>query len=163
MRQKQAMAQSLPVMSQTLLQKQVIDGLTIQKKTIDFYEFVGMWFTISGWPNKHSLVRDMTPEEVQMAQQNSPMALAQLRLQAVLAQKQQDFQNKSQLLDQNQTAIAAREQMKLATKAEHDENAKNLDEARNQVFRQDFEHTSQPFSSTGEANPDLRGFGGPNT
>ncbi len=162
MRQKQAMAQSLPVMSQTILQKQVIDGLAAQDMVIDFYEFVGMWFTISGWPNKHSLVRKRTPEERQFAQQNSPMALAQMKLQAVQAQKQQDLQGKKELQDQKDTSIAARDQLKLATKAEHDENAKNLDEARNQVLRQDFEKSSQPFSTAGQAKLDLPGFGGQN-
>lgn len=162
MRQKQAMAQALPVMSQTLLQKQVIDGLATQGKKIDFFAFAGMWFTISGWPNKHELIVDMTPQEVQFFQQNSPMALAQLKTQATLAQKQNDLQGKKELQDQKDTSIAARDQLKLATKAEHDENAKNLDEARNQVLRQDFEHSSEPFSATGEANPNLKGFGGPN-
>ena len=78
---RRGMAQSLPTLINFLLNKDIIDALANQGKKVEFQEIVSMVYEVSGWPNKQSVIVDMTPEE-QQAHAARQQAAAQAAQQA---------------------------------------------------------------------------------
>ena len=58
MTSRQRMAQSLPMLLQSLLTDPMHQMLTQQGKKVDVNEAVNMWFDIAGWKNKATLIAD---------------------------------------------------------------------------------------------------------
>jgi hypothetical protein len=157
MKQKLAMAQSLPIIMQTLLQDVVTKDLAIQGKKIDFVKLMKMWFIVSGWPNEDSIIVDMTPEDQQRLQAQSP--IAQIQAKGQLQRQQQDHQAelKGKQIDHEQSALMARDITKQHLHAELDPNQQNLQRGVNEVQRRDLELEAGPESLTGQ--PAVGGFG----
>ena len=103
---RQRMAQSLPMLAQTLLTDPLHQMLQIQGKKISVDELCNMWFDIAGWKNKTSLVVDMTDDDKQRlaAQQpgNQQIATNNAKIQA-------QTQSKLQVQDSDNAARAYRE------------------------------------------------------
>ena len=131
---RQAMAQALPILIQYLEQNPVIQALAMEGKKIDQNQITKMVFESSGWRSYYSVVVDMTPEEKQQAQANQPGAIAQKQQQAAQAQLQMKLQNTQELASQNNMARSA-----------------------NEVLRHSFETAATPETLTGE--PGSTGFG----
>lgn len=106
---KSQMAQSLFMMMQLFDNQQVMQQLAQQGKKVNIEEILHMVHDLSGFKNYYDIIQDMTPEEIQRAQQNSPAGLAQAKAQATAQQKQTDFQQKQQVIDQENEARAARD------------------------------------------------------
>jgi hypothetical protein len=80
--QKRAAAQMLPVMAQTLLTDPMHTMLTQQGKKVDVEELTNMYFDVSGWKNKQTLIVDMTDEDKARAQATNPGAAQVAAVQA---------------------------------------------------------------------------------
>ena len=96
---RRAMAQSLPLLLNFLLNGDIISALADQGKKVEFQEILSMVYEVSGWPNKQSVVVDMTDEE-RAAHLASKQALAQA------AQQQSQQKADSELVDQKQEGQA---------------------------------------------------------
>jgi hypothetical protein len=128
---KQRMAQSLPMMAQTFLTDPMHQMLQAQNKKIDVNELANMWFDISGWKNKASLIVDMTPEEKQQAAMNNPAA--------------QKMQSEQQML-------AAKTNAQLQIQ-DSDNAARAYREVQRQIIQQELKN----MAVTGEPNPQMLG------
>jgi hypothetical protein len=103
---KRALAQNLPVFFQFVANDPVQQYLAVQGKKVNFEELVKMVFDVTGWPNKQSLIVQMTPEDQQrLAQQNAAMQAAALQTQKIQAEGQM----KSQLISQQNEERVARD------------------------------------------------------
>lgn len=103
---RQRMAQSLPMLAQSLLTEPLHTMLTQQNKKLDVNELVRMWFDISGWKNKTSLIVDMTQEDQQRAAAQNP---ANQKIAVQNAKLQGETNSKLQILDSDNAARAYRE------------------------------------------------------
>ncbi len=103
---RQRMAQSLPMLAQSLLTDPMHQMLGAQGKKIDINELVNMWFDISGWKNKSSLIVDMTAEDQQRAAVQNP-AMQKMMVDKAKIQGQTD--SKLQVQDSDNAARAYRE------------------------------------------------------
>lgn len=110
---RRQMMQTLPMFFQFIANQPVMDGLTQAGKKINWEELVSMVFDATGWPNKQTLITDLTQEDMaRMAQMNPQMQAGQMNAEKV----QQDTVAKSQLIEQqNEDRVARdiiREQLK---------------------------------------------------
>jgi hypothetical protein len=122
------MAQALPIMIQFITNQQTENQLAIQKKKVDIVEVLRMLFEVSDWKNFSDVIVDMNPEDDQRWQQMQPGAQVAAKAQAQQQMQNQAFNQKSQLIDQENIARAGRD-----------------------VMRQTLEKASMPFAVTGEA------------
>jgi hypothetical protein len=85
---KQAAAQIVPLLLQTLMNQAVQSALQVQGKKFDFAGFTEEWFELMGWDSEQFFV-PMTPADLQRAQeQNQAMQRAQGDLIKIGAQHQ---------------------------------------------------------------------------
>lgn len=117
MQARRAMAQSLPILSQYLANPSITEQLTIQGKKVNVQEVLRMFWETSEWKNYYDVVVDMTPEEMQRVQANSPAAAAQVKAQAMQQMQTEAFNRKEELADQENTGRAAREVLRHALEA----------------------------------------------
>lgn len=103
---RQRMAQSLPMMAQTFLTDPMHQMLQAQGKKLNVDELANMWFQISGWKNKSSLIVDMTPEDQQRAAMENPAVQKMMADKANIAAQ---TQSKLQIQDSDNAARAYRE------------------------------------------------------
>jgi len=130
------LAQALPILSSFLQNQFILQQLEGEHKKVDVPELIHMFMEAAEMSDQYyQLIADMSPEEIQRAQANSPAALAQVKLQAAQVQQQQQFAQKQELLDQENTGRAARD-----------------------VIRHAIETSASPEAIEGE--PGSRGFGG---
>lgn len=134
MQARRSMAQALPILIQFLTSEQTTQQLSLQHKKVDVAMLLKMMFEVSDWRNYYDVVVPMTPEEEQRAHAMSPAGQQQAKAQGAAATQQKQFENKAQLADQNNTARAA-----------------------NQVLRMAFEKSAEPFETTGTSGG--AGFG----
>jgi hypothetical protein len=131
MQVKRTMAQSLPLLTQYLMNQQTQEQLALQNKKVDVLEISRMYFRMSGWTTGNDIIVDMTPQDQQRLQAMNPGAAAQAKQQAQLQGQsqlqQQKFENEQRILDQRNTAKAADE-----------------------VLRQVFEKEATPLAVNGE-------------
>jgi hypothetical protein len=107
---KSQMAQSLFMMMQMFESQPMMDQLNkISNKKVNIEELFHMIHDISGWKNYYDIIQDMTPEEIKRQQASSPAAQMQMKIQAQAQSKQQDFNNKLQVVDAENEARAARD------------------------------------------------------
>jgi hypothetical protein len=95
MASRAGLLQALPLIFQEMVSPQLQSQLTQQGKTIDFVEVFQMVLDATGYRNKATWVRDLTPEEkkaLQAAQENPQNAdlLKQRERLATMGQMQQD-------------------------------------------------------------------------
>lgn len=109
---RRAMAQALPMIVQFLTSPETTAQLAQQGKKVRIEEVVKMFFAVTDWKNYNEVVVDMTPEEKQQAQANSPAALAQAKAQAQQAALAQQHDQKSDLAEQENIARAGRDVLK---------------------------------------------------
>lgn len=104
--------QNLPLLFQYLLTQPVMDALTQEGKKINIGELVNTLFDVTGFKNKQNIITDMTPEDEQRAQQNSPAAQQAAQQQAQQQQGQQQQSDKMQLLQTENSNRAGRDVLK---------------------------------------------------
>lgn len=75
--QRQAMATSLPSITQFLTSEAAEQSLSSQHKKLNWEELTDMWMDVSAWPNKPDLIVDMNEEEITALQSQNPMVQAQ--------------------------------------------------------------------------------------
>lgn len=114
MQARRNMAQALPILIQYLTSPQTIQQLGVQGKKVDIAEVIRMMFEVSDWKNYKDVVLDMTPEEKQRSQANSPAGVAAARGQAQQQGMAMQGQQKSQLIDQENISRAGREVLRAA-------------------------------------------------
>jgi len=69
---RQAMASTLPVMLQFLINEPMMRALAEQGKKVDFGEVVNMLYDVSRWPNQQSLIVPMSQEDTARNAMNNP-------------------------------------------------------------------------------------------
>ena len=109
MQTRRNMAQGLPMLSQFLASPEISAQLALEGKKVDVDEIVHMWFESSDWKNVNDVIVPMTAEDKQRQQQQSQGGAIQQKAQTQAQLEQQKFQQKQQLLDQENTARAARD------------------------------------------------------
>jgi hypothetical protein len=107
------MAQSLPLLMQTLFNAQITEQLSIAGMKIEIMEFLRMWLEAGEWKNEKDLIVPMTPQDQQRLQAMQPAAAVAAKGQQVAQQSQQQFAQKQQLVDQENEARAARDVMRM--------------------------------------------------
>ncbi len=103
------MAQSLPVITQFLMNQQVMQALAIEGKKVDIDEILKMFFMVSDWKNFDDVIKPMTPEDQQRYQQTLQSNTAAVQLKGKMALQQQAHQNKLEEVEASNMAKAARE------------------------------------------------------
>lgn len=91
---RQQLLQMFPVLTQYLLQGPFVQQLSRLGMTVDFKEMLAMLQDAAGLSEAYALVREMTPEEREIANQPSPDVMAQLQA------KQQDTQTRKEIASQ---------------------------------------------------------------
>jgi hypothetical protein len=116
---KQQMAQSLVMMVQLFENPPLMEQLKTEGKKVVIEELFHMLHDISGWKNYYDVIQPMSPQDLQRQQQQNP---AVMQAQAKAQQNQQQFQQKSALVDQENEARAGRDilraQLEAAAKPE---------------------------------------------
>jgi hypothetical protein len=107
---KSQMAQSLFMMMQMFEAQPMMDQLNkISNKKVNIEELFHMIHDISGWKNYYDIIQDMTPDEIQRQQAQSPAAMMQAKTNATMQINDQKAGQKSQIIDQESEARAARD------------------------------------------------------
>jgi hypothetical protein len=107
---KSQMAQSLFMMMQMFESQPMMDQLNkISNKKVNIEELFHMIHDISGWKNYYDIIQDMTPEEIQNQQANSPAAQIQMKVAAQQNSQKTQFDQKTAIIDQENEARAARD------------------------------------------------------
>lgn len=132
---RRTMAQAIPIMLSFLQSQNITDGLAVEGKKVDVNEITRMIFEVSDWRNYSSVIVPMTQQDQQRWQMAQGMNKSVQDFQNKSKLEQQKFENKSNLIDQQNTARAVHE-----------------------VIRQDLEQSAGPESLEGA--PGNRGFGG---
>src|SRR6185312_3276772 len=114
MQARRNMAQALPILTQFLMGPEIVQSLAIEGKKVEVKEVIRMFFQSSGWKNYNDVVVAMTKEDMQRWQQAQGMGKIQQQAQAKAALAQQQFQQKQQLLDQENYARAGRDMLRAA-------------------------------------------------
>lgn len=109
---RRAMAQALPMIVQFLTSPETTKQLAMQGKKVRIDQVVRMFFEVSDWKTFDDVVVDMTDEEKQKEQANSPAAMAQAKIAAQQAALSQQHDNKSDLVEQENIARAGRDVLK---------------------------------------------------
>ena len=135
MQVRRNMAQSLPLLTQSLFNPEFNQQLAVQGMKLNVMELFRMWMEASEWKNQNDLIVPMSPQDQQRWQQMQPAAQAQGKLQAASAMQDKKFEQQQQLADQENVARAARD-----------------------VLRQTFEKATAPEALTGEPGA-TEGFG----
>lgn len=104
--------QNLPILFQYLLTQPVTDALTQEGKKIDVGELVNLLFDVTGYKNKQNVIVDMTPQDEQRAQANSPAAQQQAQQQGQQQQQATQQAGKMQLLSADNSAKAGRDTLR---------------------------------------------------
>ena len=107
---KSQMAQSLFMMLQLFENQPLMKQLNeVNQKKVNVEELFHMVHDISGWKNYYSIIEDMSPEEIQRLQANSPAAQMQMKAQIQSQQDDKKFDQSQQLIDQENEARAVRD------------------------------------------------------
>lgn len=107
---KSQMAQSLFMMIQLFESQPLMDQLNkISHQRVNVEELFHMVHDISGWKNYYNIIEDMTDEQIASMEQNSPAAMAQMKVQAQSAQQDKQFAQKQAVIDQENEGRAARD------------------------------------------------------
>jgi hypothetical protein len=123
MQARQNAARALPLLINFVTNQQTQSQLGVQKKKINFEELLRMSFESSGWKNYNDVIQPMSDEEFQRWQQSQPGAQVQAKAQAQQAMEQTKFGQKQQLLDQENTARAARDVLRQKMKDETEQSS----------------------------------------
>lgn len=116
---RRAMAQSLPILLNTMTNEAILSALQRQGKTVDFEELMRMVYDVSGWPNLQSIVRNMTQEELAASAMSNP------QVQRTLLDEQRaqtDFARESDLSERKVEAQAGRDVLRTILKGVGDDN-----------------------------------------
>jgi len=113
MQARRNMAQALPILTQFLQAPGTTDQLAIQGKKVDIAEIIRMFFVVSDWKNESAVVVDMSDEDKKRYEAAKQGAL-QGKLQGQMAIENQKFQQKQQLLDQENMGRAGRDVLRHA-------------------------------------------------
>jgi hypothetical protein len=114
---KQAAAQLVPMIIQLVSQQPVQDSLQLQGKKFDYAELLDESLELSGW-DIDSLIQDMTPEDLQRAQQQNA---ALQKAQAAAQIEQQKHQNDLDLVNEKGTVQAGVATVRQLLKSHSDE------------------------------------------
>jgi hypothetical protein len=106
---KGQMAQSLFMMTQVFDNQQMLEQLSLQGKKVNVEELLHMMHDISGFKNYYDIIQDMTPEEIQRKQAQSPGGMLEQKFQNQTKLTDQKAQIQSQVVDQENEARAARD------------------------------------------------------
>lgn len=113
MQARRNMSQSLPLIVQFLTNEQTVQQLAVAGYRVDVTEIMRMFFEVSDWKNFNDVVVQMTPEEEQRYQQQSPnaqrAAMQERQIQSQQQQAQQKHQNQMELVDLENMDRAGRE------------------------------------------------------
>lgn len=114
MQARRQMAQAMPLLIQLLTNEQTTKQLGIQKKKVNFTAIFQDFIEVSGWKTRTDWIQDMTPEDEKRYAMTTPAAQMQAKLQGEAAMKQQDHQNKLDLVNEENLARAGREVLRHA-------------------------------------------------
>ena len=117
MQVRRNMAQSLPLLTQTLFNPQINQQLGIQGMKIDIREILRMWLEAGEWKNEKDIIVPMASDEMQRWQQAQPGAQVAAKGQQDAQMQQTKFEQEQQLLDQANEAKAGRDILRHAVEA----------------------------------------------
>ena len=109
MQARRQMAQAMPLLIQFLTSDQTTKQLAIQKKKANIAAIIEDFIEVSGWKTRSDWIQEMTPEDEQRYQAQSPAAVQQAKVQGAAQMQQQAHNNKLQLIDEENMARGGRE------------------------------------------------------
>jgi hypothetical protein len=112
---KKEMAQALPIIIQLLNNPTFVKNVNDAHYQFDAVAIFKAFTDAAGWKFSQDFLRQMTQEESQRYEQNSPAAMQQKQLQAQQAMQQQKFQQDRVLEDQKTLGKAGAEALRAAT------------------------------------------------
>jgi hypothetical protein len=112
---KKEMAQALPFVLQLMNNPTFVQNVTDGGKMFDGIAIFKAFTDAAGWKFSQDFLRDMTPEEKQKYDANTPSALQARQLRAQQQMQLQKFQQEQQLEDQRAMGKGANEVLRQAT------------------------------------------------
>lgn len=107
---RKIMAQALPLLTQIFDNPQILEMLADNNQEyVEVKEMLLMWLEATGWRNRKSLIRKMTPEMIQRRQQKQAMAAGAMKIQAQGALENQKHGNRLAEQDQKQALGTVRD------------------------------------------------------
>lgn len=152
---KKVMAQAMPILTQIFDNPAIIEQLNdISEEYIDIKELLMMWLEATGWSNRKSLIKPMTPEMKQKRQAQQQQASKAAQQSQILAQKGQQA---SQLQSQKNQEGMVRDVVKEATKSAASHDKSQLEQALEQgdtgtLRRNDEAMGKESIASLGEGD-----------
>jgi hypothetical protein len=93
LRQRMAMLQVAPTLTQMLMIQPVLEAISDQQKKVDWVELMQVLLDATGWPGAQKFIVDMTQQDMQQMQQKQQMALQMnqisMKHQAAMAEEEQ--------------------------------------------------------------------------
>jgi len=114
MQAKRAMQAQLPVIIQFLTNEQTTQQLAIAGYRVDVLQLMRDMYQVGEWKDAADVIVKMSPDEQQRAQQNSPAAITQMKVQGAQQQQQQQQNDKLEVVDAENVARAGREVLRSA-------------------------------------------------
>ena len=111
---KRAMQAQLPVIIQFLTNEQTTQQLAIAGYRVDVLQLMRDMYQVGEWKDAADIIVKMTDDEQQRAQQNSPAALTQMKVQGAQQQQQQKHSDALDIVDSENVARAGREVLRSA-------------------------------------------------
>lgn len=103
------MAQALPIIIQFTMSQQIIQSLAVEGKKVNATEIMRMLFEVSDWKNNKEVIVDMTEEDKKRFFAMQPGAAKAMELQAKAQLQDRAFQQKQELVEQENVSRAGRE------------------------------------------------------
>jgi len=104
----------MPLLIQLLTNEQTTKQLGIQKKKVNVVAVLDDFIEVSGWKRRNDWIQDMTPEDLQRAQAQSPLAIEQAKAAGAAKLQGQAHQNKLELVNEENLARGGREVLRHA-------------------------------------------------
>ena len=103
------MAQALPIIIQFTMSQQIIQSLAVEGKKVNATEIMRMLFEVSDWKNNKEVIVNMTEEDKQRFFAMQPGAAKAMELQAKSQLQDKAHEQKKEIVDEENTARAARQ------------------------------------------------------
>lgn len=113
---KRTMAQALPLLTQMILQPQVMQALAIEGKKINIDELLKMWWEVSDWRNFKEIIGKMTPDDQKRWMMSQAGGKGAQQIQGKMQLQNQKFQQEQQLRSDDNFGRAGRDVIRAALK-----------------------------------------------
>ena len=107
---RKIMAQALPLLTQIFDNPAILESLAEnEQEYVAIKEMLLMWLEATGWRNRKSLIKKMTPEMIQRRQQKQAMSAGAMKIQGQAQLEQVKHENRKDEQDQKQSLGTVRD------------------------------------------------------